>query len=236
MGKWMQMVDFISFCTSDGLGCLGLLIYPALPYFEVLGLLGFVLEIRFSGFLNGGRVDYDDAVVDDDNRFKLKNGREPAFYYTNTCSGCHGEMFGFESRDDFRLEERCRRTRQRDKEASIEKNEAQVLNRPVADMHYGTGLTRCRDVLSSEFEWCSDLNTTLFLKRMIHVEKPDFIAFTGMLILFIFISLDSIVVVFCSCASWAYLYWEKPITSCFTAYELINLSLWLSHKLKLMSS
>ncbi|XP_071737110.1 probable inactive purple acid phosphatase 28 [Rutidosis leptorrhynchoides] len=49
----------------------------------------------------------------------------------------------------------------------------------VADMHYGTGLTRCRDVLSSEFEWCSDLNTTLFLKRMINLEKPDFIAFTG---------------------------------------------------------
>ncbi|KVH95005.1 Metallophosphoesterase domain-containing protein [Cynara cardunculus var. scolymus] len=49
----------------------------------------------------------------------------------------------------------------------------------VADMHYGTGLTRCRDVLSSEFQWCSDLNTTLFLKRMIDAEKPDFIAFTG---------------------------------------------------------
>ncbi|CAH1449435.1 unnamed protein product [Lactuca virosa] len=49
----------------------------------------------------------------------------------------------------------------------------------VADMHYGTGLTRCRDVLTSEFEWCSDLNTTLFLKRMIDAEKPDFIAFTG---------------------------------------------------------
>lgn len=46
-------------------------------------------------------------------------------------------------------------------------------------MHYGTGLTRCRDVLSSEFQWCSDLNTTLFLKRMIDAEKPDFIAFTG---------------------------------------------------------
>ncbi|KAD4179975.1 hypothetical protein E3N88_28566 [Mikania micrantha] len=49
----------------------------------------------------------------------------------------------------------------------------------VADMHYGTGSTRCRDVLSSEFEWCSDLNTTLFLNRMIDAEKPDFIAFTG---------------------------------------------------------
>ncbi|KAI7733751.1 hypothetical protein M8C21_014016 [Ambrosia artemisiifolia] len=49
----------------------------------------------------------------------------------------------------------------------------------VADMHYGTGLTRCRDVLSSEFDSCSDLNTTWFLKRMIEDEKPDFIAFTG---------------------------------------------------------
>ncbi|GJX71538.1 probable inactive purple acid phosphatase 28 [Tanacetum coccineum] len=49
----------------------------------------------------------------------------------------------------------------------------------VADMHYGTGLTRCRDVLTSQFQWCSDLNTTLFLRRMIDAEKPDFIAFTG---------------------------------------------------------
>ncbi|XP_061964355.1 probable inactive purple acid phosphatase 28 [Populus nigra] len=50
----------------------------------------------------------------------------------------------------------------------------------VADMHYGTGmLTRCRDVLASEFDYCSDLNTTRFLKRIIQSEKPDFIAFTG---------------------------------------------------------
>ncbi|CAB4262094.1 unnamed protein product [Prunus armeniaca] len=50
----------------------------------------------------------------------------------------------------------------------------------VADMHYGNGaLTRCRDVLDSEFEHCSDLNTSRFLKRMIEAEKPDFIAFTG---------------------------------------------------------
>lgn len=47
-------------------------------------------------------------------------------------------------------------------------------------MHYGNGaLTRCRDVLDSEFEHCSDLNTSRFLKRMIEAEKPDFIAFTG---------------------------------------------------------
>ncbi|KAG2699508.1 hypothetical protein I3760_07G194800 [Carya illinoinensis] len=50
----------------------------------------------------------------------------------------------------------------------------------VADMHYGNGMiTRCRDVLESEFQYCSDLNTTRFLKRMLEVEKPDFIAFTG---------------------------------------------------------
>ncbi|KAK7281182.1 hypothetical protein RIF29_08937 [Crotalaria pallida] len=50
----------------------------------------------------------------------------------------------------------------------------------VADMHYGTGtVTRCRDVLASEFEFCSDLNTTRFLKRLILAENPDFIAFTG---------------------------------------------------------
>ncbi|XP_044471906.1 probable inactive purple acid phosphatase 28 isoform X2 [Mangifera indica] len=50
----------------------------------------------------------------------------------------------------------------------------------VADMHYGMGvITRCRDVMSSEFDFCSDLNTTHFLKRMIEDEKPDFIAFNG---------------------------------------------------------
>ncbi|CAL1357610.1 unnamed protein product [Linum trigynum] len=50
----------------------------------------------------------------------------------------------------------------------------------VADMHFGTGVvTRCRDVLPSEFDYCSDLNTTRFVRRMIELEKPDFIAFTG---------------------------------------------------------
>ncbi|KAL5769148.1 hypothetical protein ACOSQ2_015931 [Xanthoceras sorbifolium] len=50
----------------------------------------------------------------------------------------------------------------------------------VADMHYGMGMvTRCRDVLPSQFDYCSDLNTTRFLKRIIEAEKPDFIAFTG---------------------------------------------------------
>ncbi|CAA0410372.1 unnamed protein product [Arabidopsis thaliana] len=50
----------------------------------------------------------------------------------------------------------------------------------VADMHFGMGMiTRCRDVLDSEFEYCSDLNTTRFLRRMIESERPDLIAFTG---------------------------------------------------------
>ncbi|XP_047321550.1 probable inactive purple acid phosphatase 28 [Impatiens glandulifera] len=50
----------------------------------------------------------------------------------------------------------------------------------VADLHYGNGIvTRCRDVLPSEFDTCSDLNSILFLKRMIEAEKPDFVAFTG---------------------------------------------------------
>lgn len=34
-------------------------------------------------------------------------------------------------------------------------------------------------MLDSEFEHCSDLNTTRFLERLIEVENPDFIAFTG---------------------------------------------------------
>lgn len=47
-------------------------------------------------------------------------------------------------------------------------------------MHYGSGVrTRCRDVLASEFKYCSDLNTTRFIKRVIEAENPDFIAFTG---------------------------------------------------------
>ncbi|CAH9071055.1 unnamed protein product [Cuscuta europaea] len=51
----------------------------------------------------------------------------------------------------------------------------------VADMHFGNGLvTRCRDVLDSEVAYCSDLNTTQFLEKMIQLEKPDFVAFTGL--------------------------------------------------------
>ncbi|KAE8735470.1 putative inactive purple acid phosphatase 28 [Hibiscus syriacus] len=50
----------------------------------------------------------------------------------------------------------------------------------VADMHFGAGLTtRCRDVLPSQFPYCTDLNTTRFLKALIQLENPDFVAFTG---------------------------------------------------------
>ncbi|XP_021751161.1 probable inactive purple acid phosphatase 28 [Chenopodium quinoa] len=50
----------------------------------------------------------------------------------------------------------------------------------VADMHFGQGLiTKCKGVSPSEFKYCSDLNTTKFVQRLIEVEKPDFLAFTG---------------------------------------------------------
>ncbi|XP_010550706.1 PREDICTED: probable inactive purple acid phosphatase 29 [Tarenaya hassleriana] len=50
----------------------------------------------------------------------------------------------------------------------------------VADMHFANGATTpCLDVLPSERHGCSDLNTTVFLSRIIAVEKPDLIVFTG---------------------------------------------------------
>ncbi|KAF9612945.1 hypothetical protein IFM89_004648 [Coptis chinensis] len=50
----------------------------------------------------------------------------------------------------------------------------------VADMHYGNGiLSRCKDVSAHDFHFCSDLNTTRFVNKLIQLEKPDFIAFTG---------------------------------------------------------
>lgn len=65
-------------------------------------------------------------------------------------------------------------------------------------MHYGNGITKCRDVLASEFEFCSDLNTTLFLKRVIQDETPDFIAFTGNLFVFgLFLFLFPFLWIFC---------------------------------------
>ena len=50
----------------------------------------------------------------------------------------------------------------------------------VADMHYANGAsTPCEDVTESQMHTCSDLNTTVFLRRMIAAEKPDLIVFTG---------------------------------------------------------
>ncbi|OIT40293.1 PREDICTED: probable inactive purple acid phosphatase 29 [Nicotiana attenuata] len=50
----------------------------------------------------------------------------------------------------------------------------------VADMHYGNGKsTPCEDVLPQQMSSCSDLNTTAFILRMIHAEKPHLIVFTG---------------------------------------------------------
>ncbi|KAK6776424.1 hypothetical protein RDI58_027425 [Solanum bulbocastanum] len=50
----------------------------------------------------------------------------------------------------------------------------------VADMHYGDGKTTpCEDVLPQQMSSCSDLNTTDFIFRMIHAEKPHLIVFTG---------------------------------------------------------
>ncbi|GJR55128.1 probable inactive purple acid phosphatase 29 [Tanacetum coccineum] len=50
----------------------------------------------------------------------------------------------------------------------------------VADMHYADGIkTQCEDVLPDQFPHCSDLNTTLFIKRMIEAEKPHLVVFTG---------------------------------------------------------
>ena len=59
----------------------------------------------------------------------------------------------------------------------------------VADMHFANGImSRCRDVLDSEFNHCSNLNTTRFLNTLLRAEKPDFIAFTGIsLFLYIYI-------------------------------------------------
>ncbi|KAD2805665.1 hypothetical protein E3N88_39042 [Mikania micrantha] len=62
----------------------------------------------------------------------------------------------------------------------FDKNTGQFRILQVADMHYANGnKTPCEDVLPEQFPFCSDLNTTLFIERMIHAEKPDLIVFTG---------------------------------------------------------
>ncbi|XP_024380925.1 probable inactive purple acid phosphatase 29 [Physcomitrium patens] len=50
----------------------------------------------------------------------------------------------------------------------------------VADMHYADGATTsCQDVLPEQYATCSDLNTTIFLNRVIAEEKPDLLLFSG---------------------------------------------------------
>ncbi|KAL2609266.1 hypothetical protein R1flu_027839 [Riccia fluitans] len=50
----------------------------------------------------------------------------------------------------------------------------------VADMHYGNGAsTGCSDLTATQMPFCSDLNTTAFVRRLIHEESPDLIVFTG---------------------------------------------------------
>ncbi|CAH9115882.1 unnamed protein product [Cuscuta epithymum] len=50
----------------------------------------------------------------------------------------------------------------------------------VADMHFAGGeVTPCEDVLPQQVPYCSDLNTTAFIRRMILAEKPHLIVFTG---------------------------------------------------------
>ena len=47
-------------------------------------------------------------------------------------------------------------------------------------MHYANGATTtCQDVLPEQFDTCSDLNTTAFLKRVITEENPDLLVFSG---------------------------------------------------------
>ncbi|KAG6550183.1 hypothetical protein Mapa_008141 [Marchantia paleacea] len=50
----------------------------------------------------------------------------------------------------------------------------------VADMHYGNGATtKCSEIQPSEMPYCSDLNTTAFVRRLIQKEAPDLIVYTG---------------------------------------------------------
>ncbi|CAO2822553.1 unnamed protein product [Amaranthus hypochondriacus] len=50
----------------------------------------------------------------------------------------------------------------------------------ISDSHYANGKdTPCTDVLPSQFQSCSDLNTTDYLRRFIAAENPDLIVFTG---------------------------------------------------------
>lgn len=57
-------------------------------------------------------------------------------------------------------------------------SEGQFKILQVADMHFAQGAhSACYDVASSHH--CSDLNTTYFIERLLAVEKPDLVVFTG---------------------------------------------------------
>ncbi|PHT36075.1 putative inactive purple acid phosphatase 28 [Capsicum baccatum] len=61
-----------------------------------------------------------------------------------------------------------------------EMHRKQQAAQEVANMHYGNGMaTRDRYVLESEFNYCTNLNTTQFLRKIIDIEKPDLIVFTA---------------------------------------------------------
>lgn len=65
------------------------------------------------------------------------------------------------------------------------------LRLQIADMHYGNGAkTPCLDLTPKELRTCSDVNTTLFIQRLLSSEKPDLVVFTGA---FGWVSLESII-------------------------------------------
>ncbi len=51
----------------------------------------------------------------------------------------------------------------------------------IADMHYTTGsASGCADLSAEQEQWaCSDLNTTALIDRMLDIEDPDLVVFTG---------------------------------------------------------
>ena len=49
-----------------------------------------------------------------------------------------------------------------------------------SDMHIGNGSTdKCESIPDDEMPFCSGLNTTGFLRRLLQLEKPDLVVFTG---------------------------------------------------------
>ena len=48
-------------------------------------------------------------------------------------------------------------------------------------MHFENGAnTKCNSLTTAQQQWpCTDLNTTDFLRRLIELENPDLVVFTG---------------------------------------------------------